>query len=67
MKIIKQGKTGKELEAILNATKRFECKTCGCIFEGDKDEYTVEEYGTTYHVCPNCGKNAFEVKMRDES
>lgn len=65
MKIIKQGKTEKELKAILNKTKRFECKTCGCIFEADKGEYVEEEHGTTYCVCPNCSRNAFEVKMRE--
>ena len=65
MKIIKQGKTKEELKVILNATKRFECKTCGCVFEADKGEYVEEEYGTTYCACPNCGKNAFEVKMRE--
>lgn len=63
MKIIKRGKTKGELKAILNKTKRFECKTCGCIFEANKGEYTEEEHGTTYCVCPNCDKNAFEVKM----
>lgn len=62
MKIIKQGKSKEELEAILNRTKHFECKTCGCIFEAIKGEYTVEEYGTTYCACPNCGGNTFEVK-----
>lgn len=64
MKLIVQGKTNEELKAILNTTKRFECKTCGCVFEADEGEYTEEEYGTTYCVCPNCGKNAFEVEMR---
>lgn len=65
MNIIKQGKSKEELKSILNKTKRFECKTCGCVFEADKGEYIIEEYGTTYCVCPNCGKNAFEVKMRE--
>lgn len=67
MNIIKQGKTKEELKAILNATKRFECKTCGCIFEADEGEYTEEEsfYSyINYCKCPNCGKDAFEVKMR---
>lgn len=67
MKIIKKGKTKEELKAILNKTKRFECKTCGCVFEANEDEYEVEEewiYSTYYCFCPNCGKESFEVKMR---
>lgn len=66
MKIIKQGKTEKELEAILNKTKRFECETCGCIFEAAWDEYTHRSYlnETVYYCkCPNCRvNNAYEVK-----
>ncbi len=66
MKIIKQGKTKEELKAILNATKRFECKTCGCIFEADWDEYThSSQYNETYYYCkcPNCRvNNAYEVE-----
>lgn len=68
MKIIKQGKTEKELEAILNKTRRFECETCGCIFEADKGEYETEEvqiYSYHYCKCPNCGQKANEVKMRE--
>lgn len=67
MKIIKQGKSKEELKAILNRTKRFECMTCGCIFEADEDEYNKEECFYSYHFhckCPNCGKIGFEVKMR---
>lgn len=67
MKIIKQGKTKEELKAILNKTKRFECKTCGCIFEADEGEYETEEvqiYSYHYCKCPNCGQKANEVKMR---
>lgn len=67
MKIIKQGKSKEELEAILNKTKRFKCKTCGCVFEADEGEYDEEDnfYTCIYYCkCPNCGKNAFEVKMR---
>lgn len=68
MKIIKQGKTKEELKAILNKTKRFECKTCGCIFEADEGEYETEEvqiYSYHYCKCPNCGQKANEVKMRE--
>lgn len=67
MKIIKQGKSKEELKAILNKTKRFECNTCGCIFEADEVEYDEEDDFYTCHFyckCPNCGRNAFEVKMR---
>lgn len=69
MKIIKQGKTEEELKAIVNKTKRFECKTCGCIFEADEGEYEFEEdyiYSAYYCKCPNCKvSNAHEVKMRE--
>ncbi len=67
MKIIKEGKTKEELEKILKNTKRFECRTCGCIFEADDDEYEFEEdrIRTTYYCsCPNCKQRAFEVKTR---
>lgn len=67
MKIIKEGKTKEELEKILKNTKRFECKTCGCIFEADDGEYELEEdwIYTTYHCrCPNCERRAFEVRTR---
>ena len=69
MKIIKQGKTKDELKAILNKTKRFECRICGCIFEADEGEYThnSHQYNETvyYCKCPNCGKDALEVNMRE--
>lgn len=70
MKIIKQGKTEEELKVILNKTKRFKCKTCGCIFEADKGEYEyssscLNEGGYYYCICPNCKKNAHEVKRRE--
>lgn len=68
MNIIKQGKSKEELKPILNATKRFECSTCGCVFEADKGEYKFEEdyiYSSYYCKCPNCKvDNAHEVKMR---
>lgn len=66
MKIIKEGKTKEELEKMLKNTKRFECKTCGCIFEADDDEYEYEEdyiYCTYYCTCPNCERTA-EVLTR---
>lgn len=68
MKIIKQGKTEEELKAILKETKCFECKTCGCVFEADKGEYTyTTQYNETHYYCkcPNCKiYNAYEVVMR---
>ena len=67
MKIIKQGMSKAEIEKIKNIVKRFKCGTCGCIFEADKTEYESEEeyrYTTYYCKCPNCGDNAFELRMR---
>ena len=68
MKILKQGKSKEELKTILNATKRFKCKTCGCVFEADRGEYETEEvqiYSYHYCECPNCGQKSNEVKMRE--
>lgn len=73
MKIIKQGIPKEELKAILNKTKRFECRTCGCVFEADGDEYIHSTYIRTvqgndplyYCKCPNCNSyRVNEVKMR---
>lgn len=67
MKIIKQGMSKAEIEKVKNAVKRFECRTCKCVFEADKTEYESEEgymYMTYYCKCPNCGDNAFELRMR---
>lgn len=66
MKIIKQGKSKEELEKIKNVVKRFKCLTCECIFEADKTEYEGEEdyiYMTYHCKCPNCGDDAFELRM----
>lgn len=63
MKIIRPGLPKDELERRLKETKQFECRTCGCIFEGDKDEYEGEEDNFRiyyYCKCPNCKSNAFE-------
>lgn len=68
MKIIKQGKTIEELEAILKKTKRFECKICGCVFEADDGEYKwVEDhiYGAYVCDCPNCCHRAVQVTTRE--
>ena len=68
MKIIKQGLSKEKLEKKLKQTKRFECKTCGCIFEADEGEYEYEDdyiYSAHYCKCPNCDQRAKEVKMRE--
>ena len=63
MKIIKDGK----MPAL---TRRLECRICGCIFEVEKGEYTLEEgqYLITeiHAVCPCCGKGGGkrEIVMR---
>lgn len=65
MKIIKQGMTKAEIEKTKNIIKRFKCRTCECIFEADKTEYESEVISMTYYCkCPNCGDNAFELRMR---
>ena len=67
MKIIKQGLSKEELEAKLKAVKRFQCTTCGCVFEADKDEYKADDdYCRVVYFCecPNCKNNAFEVTLR---
>ena len=68
MKVIKQGLSKEQLEKKLKQTKRFECKTCGCIFEADEGEYEYEDdyiYSAHYCKCPNCDQRAKEVKMRE--
>jgi hypothetical protein len=64
MKLIKQGLPKEEVERIAKATKRFTCKRCGCIFEADKDEYSIRQCGyneTEYYcICPNCEIRADE-------
>lgn len=65
MKIIKEGKTKEELEKILKNTKRFECRTCGCIFEANNDEYELQDnlaYSIYYCKCPNCERIAYEKR-----
>lgn len=54
MKIIKHGDVG-----CLKQIKRFECKSCGCIFEADNTEYKHEfsqrEMCGWYETrCPTC-------------
>lgn len=67
MKIIKQGKSKEEIEAILKNEKQFECATCGCIFSANDDEYRYDQdyiYIFCYCKCPNCGRNAYPFKER---
>lgn len=67
MKIIKPGLSKEELEAKLKAVKRFQCTTCGCVFEADKGEYEADDdycRVVYYCKCPNCETNAFEARLR---
>ena len=67
MKIIKQGKSREEIEAILKNEKQFKCATCDCIFSANNDEYKYKHdyiYTTCYCKCPNCGQNAYPLKER---
>lgn len=54
MKIIKQGDINR-----LKEIKRFECKSCGCIFEAENAEYKREysqrdDCGWYAIKCPTC-------------
>ena len=63
MKIIQNGNP----KLVFSATKRFRCGSCGCVFEAEKDEYQSDtQYNEVYFhcKCPECGKNATEVRMR---
>lgn len=68
MKIIKQGKSKEELEKVLRHTVRFTCHTCDCVFEADKDEYSVSSdygfYTVRTCICPNCQSVAIETPTR---
>ena len=59
MKIIREG----NLEAA-KEIKRFECASCKCIFEADRDEYSrqVGSFNETMLTakCPCCDKKAYE-------
>ena len=55
MRIIKYGDKSRLIKQI----KRFECKSCGCIFEADNTEYKHvygqrEMYGWYSVQCPTC-------------
>ena len=56
MKIIKQGEMEKTTKTV-----RFECRSCGCIFEANEGEYKYYDapvaYACEYDAeCPCCGK-----------
>lgn len=66
IKIIKPGKKP-------DTTKRFECASCGCTFEGEREDYRVIHDTTTVFAvaakCPTCGAKCYlsEAKiMRGE-
>lgn len=40
MKIIKEGNP----KTRANVVRRFECQTCGCIFDANGNEYEVDEW-----------------------
>ena len=64
MKILKEGKTKEELEAIMKCTQKFRCSTCECIFEADNGEYEYEDnyyYAVCYCECPNCHHKSYEI------
>lgn len=66
MKIITHGRP----ETVLNPIKRFKCSYCGCVFEADEKEYKVgQQYNNIYRQCkcPDCGKHANEVIMRESN
>jgi hypothetical protein len=50
VKIIKQGE-----KAV--GTVRFECRSCGCIFEADEGEYECYDVPIVFAKCPCCGKD----------
>ena len=52
IKIIKPGKKP-------DATERFECPHCGCVFDADRDSYglnldIIEGTPYIYALCPTC-------------
>lgn len=67
MKIIQHGRPKTNFSTI----KRFECDSCGCVFEADKDEYSnmnnfdESKMLPVYRcLCPECHCVASEVLMR---
>lgn len=63
MKIIKHG-----TPKCNKSDRRFRCNNCGCVFEVEYGEYkTGSQYNEPFRYCkcPECGKQANEVVMRD--
>ncbi len=57
MKIIQQGNPN-----YLKHIRRFTCK-CGCVFEAEKGEYTVDsQYNEEYYSCecPTCKSMVYQ-------
>lgn len=65
-KVIKHGRKPEPISTI----KQFQCITCGCVFECDKEDYRrCGRYETStvmenHSDCPECGNLASEVRMR---
>jgi hypothetical protein len=63
IKIIKPGKKP-------DTTKRFECTSCGCTFEGEREDYRIiYDTATVFAAamrCPTCGARCYryETKIR---
>lgn len=63
IKIIKPGKKP-------DTMKRFECASCGCTFEGEREDYRVIHDTTTVFAvaakCPTCGAKCYlyEAKIK---
>lgn len=61
IKIIKPGKKP-------DTTKRFECTSCGCVFEGEKEDYQTR-FSTDNTIvvamkCPTCGAACYHYEAR---
>ena len=68
MKIIKQGISGDELNHKLKQTRSFECRTCGCVFEAERDKCGIEiAYPRMFYYCdcPNCKARSFSDGIQD--
>lgn len=44
-----------------NATRKFGCINCGCIFEADEGEYRITQKDGYSCICPCCGKVASDI------
>lgn len=57
MKVIKSGRP--VTIQLKKGPLRFECRSCGCVFEAKKGEYRVgSQYNETEYMCncPECGQ-----------